>query len=79
MSFHIPAQRVESALLDLALQGRVSLGGDLSACRGTTTTLSGVMTLDRALSRLLAGSGCRYSVTASGAVIIRRAERVRPP
>lgn len=79
VSFHIPAQRVETALLDLALQGRVSLGGDLSACQGNTATLSGVMTLDRALSRLLAGSGCSYSVSTSGAVIIRRAERVRPP
>lgn len=35
------------------------------------------MTLDRALSRLLTGSGCVATVSSSGAVIVRRVEPVR--
>lgn len=79
LSLHIPAQPVENALFDLALQSRLSLGGDLSACTGRTRALSGTMTLERALSRLLAGSGCRWTVSDSGAIIIRRIEPVRVP
>lgn len=78
LNLHIPAQRVESALLDLALQSRSTLGGDLSACRGVTRPLNGTMTLDRALSHLLSGSGCSWTVSDSGAIIIRRAAPSRP-
>lgn len=79
LNLHIPPQRLEGALFDLALQGRFSLGGDLSACRGATHGLTGAMTLEQALDRLLAGSGCRATITRSGAVIIRRAEPAPAP
>ncbi|WP_312734376.1 TonB-dependent receptor [Brevundimonas sp.] len=69
----VPRQAVREALLDLAVQARVSLGGDLGSCRGLTAGVSGVMTVDAALSRLLAGSGCVHSIRADGAVMIRRA------
>jgi iron complex outermembrane receptor protein len=78
LNLHIPSQQVEAALLEMALQARMSLGGDLSACRGVAPAVNGTMTLDSALSRLLAGSGCTYSVSGSGAILIRRAERARP-
>ncbi|MDQ1153656.1 TonB-dependent receptor [Brevundimonas sp. SORGH_AS_0993] len=74
----VPRQPVRDALLDLAVQARLSLGGDLSACRGQAAGVSGVMSLDAALSRLLAGSGCSYILRPDGAVIIRRAAPPRP-
>jgi len=77
LNLHIPSQRVENALLELALQARVSLGGDLSACRGVAPALNGTMGLDAALTRVLAGSGCTWSASGSGAIIIRRAGRTR--
>ena len=80
MPFHIPAQPIVNALFDLALQSRSSLGGDLSACQGASRGLTGTMTRDRALSQLLAGSGCVASISPSGAIIVRRAPapRARP-
>ena len=74
----IPRQRVDAALLDLALQTRMSLGGDIAACRGTSPALGGRMELDAALQRLLAGSGCAYVIRKDGAVLIRRIP-VAPP
>ncbi len=73
-TFHVASQPVEDALLDLALQSRRSLGGDLRRCRGRSPALSGPMTLDEALTRLLAGSGCSHVVRADGAIVIRRAQ-----
>jgi iron complex outermembrane receptor protein len=71
--FNIPRQRVRDALLDLALQSRRSLGGEIGACRGTSPAVNGTMSVDTALGRVLAGSGCTWSIGSNGAVIIRRA------
>ncbi|CAN5165496.1 TonB-dependent receptor [soil metagenome] len=71
-ALHIPAQRVDDALLDLALQSRRSLGGDIGACRGVSPALTGAMSLDSALNRILAGSGCAYEIRADGAIFVRR-------
>ena len=60
----------------------MSLGGELSVCRGISPALGGRMELDAALRRLLAGSGCDYVVRKDGAVLIRRirpATPVAPP
>ena len=76
-SFHIPTQRIDDALLDLALQSRRSLGGEINACRGLSPAINGVMSVDTALNRILGGSGCTYSVRRDGAIFVRRA--VRPP
>ena len=80
LDFYVPRQSVDGALLDLALQARVSLGGSLNACAGTSPALQGRMSLDTALTRILAGSGCRHVIRADGAVIISRApSRASPP
>lgn len=71
-TFRIPAQGVEDALLNLALQSRRSLGGDISQCRGTSQALNGVMSLDAALTRILADSGCSHVIRSDGAIVIRR-------
>lgn len=73
---YVPRQPVDRALLDLALQARVSLGGGVAACTGTSPALRGRMTLDAALDRILADSGCRYLIRPDGAVIISSAPRV---
>lgn len=78
INLHAPAQPVADALLNLGLQYRVSLGGDLAACRGTAPSLVGAMTLETALSRTLRSSGCTFRVGLSGAVSIRPAPPPRP-
>jgi outer membrane receptor protein involved in Fe transport len=74
---YIPRQPVDGALLDLALQTRVSLGGSVTACSGTSAALSGRMSLDAALSRLLSDTGCRHTIRSDGSVIISRTVRSR--
>ena len=71
-AFNIPSQSVESALLDVALQARVTLGGDLSACRGTTMAVRGRLSLNDALRRVVRGSGCGFVIRSDGAVIVSR-------
>lgn len=78
-SANIPAQTVRGALLDLAVQARVSLGGDVAACTGAAPRLTGSMRLDTALGRVLADSNCIYQIRPDGAVIIRRVVRPAPP
>ncbi|WP_309604697.1 TonB-dependent receptor [Phenylobacterium sp.] len=79
----ISPKPVRQALIDFALQADVSLGGALDACRGLSPGLSGKFRIDAALSRLLARSGCAYSLQDSRAVLIlaepsRTAPRVTP-
>lgn len=72
--FHanIPAQSVRESLLDLAVQGRVSMGGDVAVCRGDAPGLTGAMDMETALRRILAAADCSYVLRRDGAVIIRR-------
>jgi len=77
-AFNIAPQRVRDALLDLALQSRRSLGGEIGACRGTSSAVTGVMSVETALGRILAGSGCTWTIGSNGAVIIRRAPPAAP-
>ncbi|NBW07425.1 MAG: TonB-dependent receptor [Caulobacteraceae bacterium] len=78
-AFNIPRQGVRDALLDLALQSRRSLGGEVGACRGESPAVHGAMSLETALDRVLAGSGCTWSIGAGGAVIIRRVAAAPAP
>jgi len=78
ISFNIPAQRVSTALLELGLQAQLSLGGEVAACRGRSPRIVGSMTLDAALTRLLQGSGCAFTIRRDGAVIVRSAPPPRP-
>lgn len=78
-TLNTPRQRVDEALLTLAMQTRRSLGGELRACRGTAPALRGAMSLNAALDRILAGSGCTGVVRADGAILIRRTRAVAAP
>lgn len=71
--FDLPSQRLSDALLEIAIQTRTPLGGDLSACRRQTARLRGVMTLKSALDELLADSGCEYARGPNRSIVIRRA------
>lgn len=79
IEFYVPRQNVDQALLDVALQARVSLGGNLDACSGVSPAVQGRMSLDTALTRILAGSGCRHAIRSDGAVIVSRAPRPATP
>jgi len=70
---------VRAALIDLALQAEVSLGGDLDACRGDSPAIAGLMSLETALSRVLAGSGCTFMILDQRTVLVRRARPKLPP
>ncbi len=70
---------VRAALIDLALQAEVSLGGNLDVCRGDSPTIAGLMSLETALSRVLAGSGCTFAILDQRTVVVRSALPKRPP
>lgn len=78
--FHIEPQPYAEALLDLAQQANVTLIG-AGACEGLSRRrLDGLMTLDQALTDLLAGAPCAWKVIAPGAVEITpppRSEAIR--
>jgi len=81
LTLRIAAQPRSDALLDLALQARLSMGGDLPRCSGHSPAINGRMSVEAALNRLLAGSGCDHVVERDGSVTIRRRPpaRSRPP
>jgi outer membrane receptor protein involved in Fe transport len=71
---------VRAALIDLALQAEVSLGGNLDVCRGESPAIAGLMSLETALSRMLAQSGCTFVILDRRAVLVRKAPpRLAPP
>jgi outer membrane receptor protein involved in Fe transport len=80
--FRIPPQPYPEALLDLAQQANVTLIG-AGACPGASRSpLVGPMTVEEALSRLLADAPCAWRMIAPGAVEIspaRQTEGPRPP
>lgn len=76
--FNIQPQRTQDALLNLAVQARVSMGGELERCRGRSPHLTGRMTLETALRRVLRDSGCRYVIRRDGAVYIQALEPAAP-
>lgn len=64
---------VRAALIDLALQAEVSLGGNLDACRGESPAIVGRMSLEAALARMLAQSGCGFEILDRRTIMVRRA------
>ena len=63
-----PQQPYSEALLDIAQQANITLIG-AAACSGQSRTrLAGSMTLEQALSQLLAGAPCAWRMIAPGAV-----------
>lgn len=81
--YFVASQRTPDALISLAVQARVPLGGEVARCSGRSPRISGAMSLDEALRRLLSRSNCAYVIRPSGAVIVRIAApgspRVRTP
>jgi outer membrane receptor protein involved in Fe transport len=77
----IAAKPVLDALIDFGFQADLSLGGDLGACVGAAPHLSGRMSAQAALDKILAHSGCEYVLADSRTVLIRKTvtPRARPP
>ncbi len=78
MRLQIAAKPVRAALIDFALQADLSLGGDLNACAGVSPTLTGRMSIQAALDKLLVESGCGYTLPDPHTVLIRKVEAPRP-
>jgi outer membrane receptor protein involved in Fe transport len=68
----ITVKPVHASLIDFALQADLSLGGDLEACIGSAPALYGRMSPQTALDKILAHSGCAYSLPDPRTVLIRK-------
>ena len=69
--FDIPAEDLGAALTDLGRQSNREIHFDANAARGKRSArLSGPMTFEQALDRLLAGSGLRYRTGATGSIVV---------
>jgi outer membrane receptor protein involved in Fe transport len=74
-AFKVQAQDLGKALTDLARQGNREIYFPSDLTRGKRArALSGAMTLDQALTRLLRGSGLVHRIDSSGAITVRSAE-----
>jgi len=60
-SYKIAPKSYSNALIDLAVQAGISIGG-VSACVGRSPGLSGRYSLTEALRRITAGAGCRFEI-----------------
>jgi iron complex outermembrane receptor protein len=58
-NFAITAKSTPEALIDLAVQAGITIGGG-GGCQGRKTVLSGRFTVAEGLNRLLHGTACRY-------------------
>jgi outer membrane receptor protein involved in Fe transport len=77
--FEVPAGPLAQAINRLALESGRQVLFSPDAARGKWTQgFAGALSLDDALSRLLAGSGLDYAMTSGGMVIITAADAVRP-
>jgi outer membrane receptor protein involved in Fe transport len=68
--FKIAAKPRSEALIDLAVQARVTLGG-ASACPGRSPAVVGQLTLRQALDAVTAGAPCRFEILDNATVSIR--------
>ena len=75
--FRIGPKPLSEALIDFAVQSNLSIGG-VSACAGRSEGLTGRLTVDEGLRRLLEGSNCRFRRVASDTVRILPLERTEP-
>ncbi|HEV7384774.1 MAG TPA: TonB-dependent receptor, partial [Phenylobacterium sp.] len=79
-AFNIPRQSLSAALVVLATQGGVTLSSRAAAeCASQSRAVSGRLTLEEALKRLLAGTGCGYRMIDPRAVEIVRLPAPEPP
>ena len=61
---------IEHALIDYALQAKLSVGGSLQLCVGPVGVASAGMTVAEALSAILHGSNCTYTMPDAATVIV---------
>jgi outer membrane receptor protein involved in Fe transport len=80
-SFNIPAQRLDTALIALGDQARISIGGMDAGLSGQRSgSVRGRMSVDHALGILLRGTGFGYvRIDASTFRIVRAVATKRPP
>src|SRR5262245_56256898 len=72
--FSIAPSDLQSALLQLASQADVQVVANAEDTRGLSTQgLSGELSIDEALARLLAGSGLQYKLDSTGTITVMRA------
>jgi iron complex outermembrane recepter protein len=77
--FSIPPEPLTSALLDFAVQARVSISTTgAKSCRPAVRQLNGRFRLREGLAQLLAGTGCGFDVTREGDVRIYRLPEPAP-
>lgn len=73
LALRIPSQPLDQALLSLAQQAGIQLAAAGELDRGQRSgEVSGTLTLDAALSRLLAGTGYTHAVRPDGVVTVMR-------
>jgi iron complex outermembrane recepter protein len=73
-SFNLPARDLGGALTELARQSSREIHFSADLTRGLRApALSGRMSVEEALGRLLAGSGLRYRINSTGAIVVERA------
>ena len=77
-TFSLPSKPVSEALIAVALQARVSIGG-AAVCTGQAPALAGRLSMEAALDRILAGSGCTYRRIDDQTFRIVRAAAPKPP
>jgi iron complex outermembrane receptor protein len=77
--FDVPPQPLAQALLDFAVQANISIGvGETGACRRASHGASGLFTVNEALDRILADTGCSYQVVDSFSVRVVRQPHEMP-
>jgi len=78
--FQIPAQSLDEALLTLARQSglQLAVAGDLNLARHSVE-ITGIMTVEAALQRLLQGSGYGFELRPDGMVTVRALQHPPAP
>lgn len=78
--FNVPRQPLRAALVQLAIQARVSISiGDAAGCAATGNAVAGRLPLEVALTRLLEGTGCTFHWIDAGAVEIAKSPAMPKP
>ena len=72
LAFYVPSKALPDALLEIALQARASVGGEISLCKGVSPPLMGRFTLRRALNLTLRNSGCGFVLIDHTTIVIRK-------
>lgn len=76
-NFNIPAQSLRSALRQMMRQGNVQIGFEAADVDGKlSSAVTGNMSANEALSRLLSGTGLSYRYLTSGSVMLEQAPHV---